>query len=349
MFGHDKTTASSFSPNGVSMLFSTSGSFHVTDIRDGHQEWDSPKTHTARLATFSLDGTRVFSCTSKKNIHTWDAKTGAELSVQKPPATGDSREPILSVVSAFSPDGTLIGSESNGDGIDVWNVRTCAYVGPSLNGHTKGVRSIAFSPDVSRIASGSNDHSICVWDLGTWKMIGEPLRGHKAAIQSISFSPDGNWIVSGSYDCTIRIWDVVTGAIVRPPMTGHTGTATAVVFSPDGAHIVSGSEDCTVRMWDIGPTTDPSAANSVLEIRKRGPWSDYPHLTSELAGRGFALKNGWIVDSEDHLILWVSPAYRHDLHGFGTHILDHEIIELDFSDFKFGQEWHKCRDTVNSE
>ena len=120
----------------------------------------------------------------------------------------------------------------------------------TLQGHTRGVASVAYSPNGSRIASGSYDRTVRIWDAATGEPVGAPLQGDTSPVSSVVYSPDGKHIVSGSWDRTVRIWDAATGVQVGAPLQGHTGGVNSVAYSPDGTHIASGSADTTVRIWD---------------------------------------------------------------------------------------------------
>ena len=120
----------------------------------------------------------------------------------------------------------------------------------ALQGHTKGITSLAFTQDGSRIVTGSYDKTIRVWCSRTGRAIGKPLLGHTRGVISVAVSPDGTRLASGSTDETVTVWDVATGKKVLGPLRGHTLWAvTSVAFSPNGALIASGSRDCTVRVW----------------------------------------------------------------------------------------------------
>ena len=59
-----------------------------------------------------------------------------------------------------------------------------------LEGHTRGVRSIAFSLDGQVFASGGRDATIRLWNVQTHAHL-RTLRGHTDEVKSIAFSPDG--------------------------------------------------------------------------------------------------------------------------------------------------------------
>lgn len=70
---------------------------------------------------------------------------------------------------AFSPDGRLLASTSNGQDsedtageIKVWDLKAGREV-RSLRGHAYGVWKVAFSPDGKRLASTSQDGTVKVW------------------------------------------------------------------------------------------------------------------------------------------------------------------------------------------
>lgn len=62
---------------------------------------------------------------------------------------------LIAVLTAlFAISNTLIAQNIK----DVKCIKT-------LEGHTKGVRSVAFSPDGKHIVSGSNDNTIKIWEI----------------------------------------------------------------------------------------------------------------------------------------------------------------------------------------
>ncbi|KAI0311410.1 WD40-repeat-containing domain protein, partial [Amylostereum chailletii] len=181
-----------------------------------------------------------------------------------------------------------------------------------------------YSPDGKHIVSGSDDTTVCIWDAETGRAVGDPLKGHAAGIYSIAYSPSGEYIVSASSDSTICIWDARTGKAVCNSLQGHASMITSVAYSPDGTHIVSSSLDTTIRVWNVKMK---AADLHVLQY-----------------------SNGWITDSESHLLIWVPDEYRNALWWPGTEkIIGRTPIEIDFKHAKHGVEWTKCMDSVESE
>ena len=63
---------------------------------------------------------------------------------------------------AFSPDGTLLASET-WEGITLWDVDRRATIA-TFKGHTGSVVSVVFSPDGKTLASVSHGGTMLLWD-----------------------------------------------------------------------------------------------------------------------------------------------------------------------------------------
>ena len=273
-----------FSPDGKTLA---SGSWNATiylwDMETGTQK-RILKGHTnlARSVTyrsvisvvFSPDG-KTLASGSYGNIRLWDVATGTQKNILK----GHTNW-VDSVV--FSPDGKTLASGCDGaylsplshsggaapdNTVRLWDVKTGAQKNV-LEGHTRGINSVAFSPDGKTLASGSGDSTIRLWDVatGTEKKM---FLGHTDDVFNIAFSPDGETLASGSGDRTFRLWDVATGAqkhILKGYPGGYTIAFSPVAFSPDGktlAGAIGGyhTRETTIRLWDVETGTEQSILN----------------------------------------------------------------------------------------
>ncbi len=142
----------------------------------------------------------------------------------------------------LTPDGTVTSIPAEIEGVPN------DYHKLTLEGHNKGVLTVALSPDGRTLASGDYDGTIQVWDAKT----GErklTLREHTEGVTSLSLSPDGHTLASGSWDRTVRLWDAKTGEH-KLTLEGHKDGVRSVIFSPDGRTLASGSYDQTIQLWD---------------------------------------------------------------------------------------------------
>jgi len=191
--------------------------------------------------TFSLDGSKLISCSHDKTIKVWDFKSGhCERTL-----VGHSNG-INSL--ALRSDGLQLASGSYDQTIRIWNTKTweCEL---ELKGHKHVVMSVSFSPNGSKIGSGSWDKTVRVWNTRTG-LCEKVLEGHIKGVYSVSFSFDGSKIVSGSNDSTIKIWSTHT-YLCESTLQGHTSLVRCVSFSKDGSKVFSSSDDSTIRMWDV--------------------------------------------------------------------------------------------------
>src|SRR5262249_12616334 len=94
-----------------------------------------------------------------KALQIWDGTPGPEILALRGRAGA-----VYGV--AFSPDGQLIASGHDEQGIKIWE-RVSGRELRTLRGHSGTVMSVAFSPDGLRLASGSTDETVRVWDVAT--------------------------------------------------------------------------------------------------------------------------------------------------------------------------------------
>jgi WD40 repeat protein len=136
----------------------------------------------------------------------------------------------------------------------------------TLEGHDKGVVSVAFSHDSTRLVSTSWDYTIRIWDA----ISGECLQMFKEGfVPSAIFSHDSTRLALTTEGHNLMIWDASSGKRLHKlnsynsfngcvyPINddGFDGymdctTSIGVAFSHDSARIASASYDSKVTIWD---------------------------------------------------------------------------------------------------
>ncbi|KAJ1307677.1 hypothetical protein OPQ81_001769 [Rhizoctonia solani] len=271
---------------------------------------------------YSANG-KLIATGSYDRVDVWDAQNGSQVLGPLTELDGWVRS------IQFSPDGTRIvgGSQGPGGCIVVWDVADGKNVFGSLDGHNDRVNSVSYSPDGALIASSSYDQTIMVWNAYTGKKAIGPLTGHSYLVLSVDFSPDSTRLISGSSDNTIRIWDVQTGEMMFELLHGHGGWIRSVEYSPDGTRILSWFDDMTVRIYDARSPEERAPSRSASEV---GDWT--------------MNKDGWVVDDQSRLLVWVpgdlrtaltwpsTLQVRVDPYGYG-------YVRLKFDITRMGDSW----------
>jgi WD40 repeat protein len=111
----------------------------------------------------------------------------------------------------FSPDGQWLATDSNGDGVCIWDVKTgglkhvLAHPEGTLGGsHLFGGRTVTFSPDNQLVAAAGNHGSLDIWDVKSGN-----LRRQLNASGPAVFLPDGRLLTGGPGGRGARqIWKV---------------------------------------------------------------------------------------------------------------------------------------------
>ncbi|KAG8689159.1 hypothetical protein FRC09_012539 [Ceratobasidium sp. 395] len=269
------------------------------------------------IATISSDGVDV-----------WSAQDGSRV-------LGPLTELEGSVSSVqFSPDGTRIAASSSGSrrsknegrrsNLVVWNVSDGSSVFGTLDGHWSMVESLAYSPNSALIALGTSDTHIILWDACTGKKAID-LRArnkHYSSVCSVNFSPDGTRLVSGSFE-RILIQNVETGEIVSE-LCGHKGTIQSVEYSLDGSRILSFSDDQSVQIHDARSPEERAQSRSESEV---GDWT--------------INKDGWVVDEQSRLLVWVPGDLRKVLMWSETRLMiaPEGYVRLMFDKSWMGESW----------
>jgi WD40 repeat protein/tRNA A-37 threonylcarbamoyl transferase component Bud32 len=218
------------------------------------QTFSNPRYYYSRdvgIVAFSSDGTVVTGAGGLWRIsdgQELDCWYGTDCSLEKMrlPSCYDWHD--RNICRIFSPDGTLIASESEDSTIKLLRASD-GTVRRTLSGHTLAVNSLAFSPDGSILASGARDNTIKLWRVSDGKLL-RTLQGHTDWVWSVAFSSDGSIVASGSNDATVKLWRVSDGVLLQT-LTNHSAEVTSVAFSSDGLWLASGSMDCTIRFWGI--------------------------------------------------------------------------------------------------
>ncbi|MEO6938992.1 MAG: hypothetical protein ABI444_02465, partial [Candidatus Kapaibacterium sp.] len=281
---YGRSAYANFSPDG-NRLSSTEGGYgdgSVWDILTQAITTSGPSSnYSASTCNFSPDGTKLVTASHDGTVHTWDAKTGANI------LTLDAQLGVANSAQ-FSNDGTTIVSAYSTGMLIIWDANTGTQLAkyPSDASETYYAN---FSPDGSKVATIGAENAVKVWDWKNSRLLhffpltfggryvnyspdgskliapdandavildevtGTLIRrfsGHTGTVTMANFSYDGAMIVTASTDQRALVWDATKGQIIKT-LAGHGNTVGSAFFSPDGRRVVTAVDDSTIRIWTL--------------------------------------------------------------------------------------------------
>jgi WD40 repeat protein len=195
----------------------------------GHQDY-------CKRAVWTPDGSRILSV--EKELITWDAKSGKQLSVVSEWAWGWEAMEI-------TKDGrhvVLAGRQIEIRELDGNRVAT-------LTGFEEA-NSVALHPDGDLFATGHRDGSIRVWSLSAALARGV-VPGHAETVYVCDFSRDGRTGITTASDGLVKLWDLATGAEVRTLAEHKDPFVEVIATLPDGRRLVTTDHAGVLLVWDM--------------------------------------------------------------------------------------------------
>ena len=118
-----------------------------------------------------------------------------------------------------------------------------------LEGHTKGVLSVAFHSSAPLLATGSEDGTVKLWDTNSQECVAT-LVGHHGQVKSVAFHPTADILMSGSMDNDVKLWDTNTYMCLSTTNV-HRYWVSCVAFHPSKPFIVTSGFMDFPKLWQL--------------------------------------------------------------------------------------------------
>ncbi len=149
--------------------------------------------------------------------------------------------------AAISPDGALLATGSQQDGIKLWDARTRELV-RRMEVTQSAVLCLEFSHDGKQLLSAGLGPGVAVSEVASGKLLAaipDAYQNYRAR-----YSPDGSMIAVSHSRPEIELLEAKTLTSIRF-LRGHPKTVIDTNFSEDGRTLISGAADGSVRLWNV--------------------------------------------------------------------------------------------------
>lgn len=204
--------------------------------------------HSGSVTSLAFSPSGRWLATADGTVRIWDLKT---YEVQRTLTAAPGSEHTV----AFSPNGAILATGGEAEGVRVWETATGKLLRTLPTG--RYVQALAFSLDGKVLASGDRECGINTWDVKR----GAKLRCFQKGVDptGLAFSPDGKILASTQSGLGLNRWDTATGkdailpeGTIWPSWERHgTLALNCVAFAPDGKLIATGSDGHCVHLWKL--------------------------------------------------------------------------------------------------
>lgn len=152
---------------------------------------------------------------------------------------------------AFSPDGTMLVSNSDEQPLHLWDVTSGKLI-KTLTQKPRLTSIIEFSNDGKTLACQTSSEKVELWDLDT-----QTRQVTLDELDVLAFSPDSKIVAGANRKGEIKVWDPNTGDEMSSFNTKHIQNFDLLAYSSDTNTLVSGHAK-TIKVWDTFNFTQQS-------------------------------------------------------------------------------------------
>jgi WD40 repeat protein len=166
-------------------------------------------------------------------------------------ATAQGHIASVNTIAVVSPTQVISGATANNfksGTLKIWDLEKGSVI-HTLEGHRRGINTIAVSPDQKRLVSGGSYPELMVWDLESGQKL-KTLEGHRRWLNDVVILPDGQRAISASEDGTLKIWNLESGKALYT-LEGHRNGVKDIALTSNNQQVISASADGTLKVWDI--------------------------------------------------------------------------------------------------